>query len=1642
MSFFKKKTRAETENKSVVIGTGGKIDDIVKALISSAYDSSESVKSSIIESLEDISRRQPELVLSSCIQFIKTEGKGKREHVILLLNLIISVLEHALYTISEQLAIFLINMSLGEMTKDKNVIGEWQGPASVILVTIGKRFPQPVWAVLIELFPPGSIPHYFVLKTMGDISSANSLEIVPNLKEVMARALPSLANVKKDNMRWVFAACFGQWCDAIQTYVADTENAPDKSISYANFSSEVFPAYEVMISSWVSSRESKVRLATINAIGQMCAVMPKEQFEAQLPKLVPLFLKLYSKEKQHLPITQGLSTLLSVCIEFENPILEPHLTPILQVLHPLTCAGNNTVPDNPAVAKNNNELLRCFEILGCGYSEQLCSFLLARLDVVKVKSAATRAGTLSILKHLITRLGDKLEDKKELILSGVKALIDVETSLEVRRVLCQVIIAMASQQYLILEGGQRMIEFVIKQSSISDREIQQFEAKQKAAKATSDITPEKLRTMCDNVLHLATTTVDNMDAILWPFLFEYLVSPKYTDALHVVCRCLAHVAHIKRQSNAEDYLLDFDKEVNLPKPTEIIVRLLVMLNEPLRRGQLGIRILQCLQTVGPVLNPMISDMWDGAMPKLAHYISDNGETESWDSNTWEDLTLRLLSETIKLVNDEEWTQAIGENLSQQLEFYKGQPNLKKCALKHMGLILQKMNRKEFIKEKLDMIFNTVDHTNDLERQGCAQAYGFCSASHMDIVLDKIKALCGPGQKKSGGLFSFMGNSSPAGDASKNKNTIFLCLGYVAAYASPKLVIARLDNQILHTLEPFTQAKQLGNQAKENLIKCIDLVAKALHPSHLQEPFTFRKRDEFIELLIKFMLEGKEISPSVRALGLNACSTLIHLEPAMPADLEKKLVERAVKFHYNRAPQSKKIDAATHQKIMKEIETNFNEMVCAILYMDTTTVCFGRIFDIISGYLSVEDDHQRTCVMTTILALLKRFIEFKSSEQEPGVEDSFAAIGKCIGLLTPRCTDPLPFVRMAAIECMELLFFIDHMLKTSVGKDAYDFTPPEELSPSPELRGKMEDADIHEQFLIVHQLSTIAAKLLPDDELPSFLINCFNGLTDPQASSSSGTCVMINTTIKIRGEVLKDQVESLVSGMLRAMETTKVEKTVNGTLHSLRTLATHHLLPVVDELLKSPVPHATNVVKSLQVIVKDPNLVTQVIDNLTDILNNSQILEEKEKKVVEHAPHAMSATTALGEIFDLEEMEDVVKENFSQIFCSLMLRFGTTRYGKTTTAADQIQETFQKFITCIKHEQLQERLDEAEHGWKSLKSNDNYHYALTEITRVVCETQPDEMSDIYHFILPYLQGNFSGQRVVTAAIFAEMISHIKNDRDLLQALINNLLTIIVDDNLKLMAIRGLGNIADAGAEEVNRFSTTIIDALMCAIDNPDEALAMEAMNGLARIFELVDERCVSPILVNICHRIRPAFEKNHDEIRCASFQLFGTLHRFGMDSGAQIFFEQIHNNLPTLFLHVNDENESVRKACKKALKNFAPLLKGEALTEYFNEVLDEDRELNYNEFLNQLSIHLITYFPERLNFYVMTSIEFFKSEWIPLRVGATTFIGYALGNVPDDKKFSVNLNPGIISGALIGLLKQKSAEVRAAAASAMSFLHTY
>lgn len=61
-------------------------------------------------------------------------------------------------------------------------------------------------------------------------------------------------------------------------------------------------------------------------------------------------------------------------------------------------------------------------------------------------------------------------------------------------------------------------------------------------------------------------------------------------------------------------------------------------------------------------------------------------------------------------------------------------------------------------------------------------------------------------------------------------------------------------------------------------------------------------------------------------------------------------------------------------------------------------------------------------------------------------------------------------------------------------------------------------------------------------------------------------------MRLRGGELGSHVGKIVALIHEAMKGIKNEQTMNGTLHSFKTLATHHLALVATEILSFELPH--------------------------------------------------------------------------------------------------------------------------------------------------------------------------------------------------------------------------------------------------------------------------------------------------------------------------------------------------------------------------------------------------------------------------------------------------------------------------------------
>jgi hypothetical protein len=88
-------------------------------------------------------------------------------------------------------------------------------------------------------------------------------------------------------------------------------------------------AFDVVLNKWLISKEPKVRYAVLESLGFMSHCIDRAGFESKVLKLIPTYLAMYKKEKDHLPISHGLCNILLVAVKDDSKCLEPQLLVIL-----------------------------------------------------------------------------------------------------------------------------------------------------------------------------------------------------------------------------------------------------------------------------------------------------------------------------------------------------------------------------------------------------------------------------------------------------------------------------------------------------------------------------------------------------------------------------------------------------------------------------------------------------------------------------------------------------------------------------------------------------------------------------------------------------------------------------------------------------------------------------------------------------------------------------------------------------------------------------------------------------------------------------------------------------------------------------------------------------------------------------------------------------------------------------------------------------------------------------------------------------------------------------------------------------------------------------------------------------------------
>ena len=100
---------------------------------------------------------------------------------------------------------------------------------------------------------------------------------------------------------------------------------------------------------------------------------------------------------------------------------------------------------------------------------------------------------------------------------------------------------------------------------------------------------------------------------------------------------------------------------------------------------------------------------------LTLFADKSGNPQLWVQSKWEDLVLKFLIKTIEEVNDDEWNIQLGEEMCNQFALYANYPKSKSMLFKCIGVVLQRSGKKSFVRDKLDYMFNVVDHNKVEDR---------------------------------------------------------------------------------------------------------------------------------------------------------------------------------------------------------------------------------------------------------------------------------------------------------------------------------------------------------------------------------------------------------------------------------------------------------------------------------------------------------------------------------------------------------------------------------------------------------------------------------------------------------------------------------------------------------------------------------------------------------------------------------------------------------------------------------------------------------------------------------------------------------------------------------------------------------------
>uniref|UniRef100_A0A452V4Z4 Maestro heat like repeat family member 1 n=1 Tax=Ursus maritimus TaxID=29073 RepID=A0A452V4Z4_URSMA len=1370
-------------------------------LLDAVTDKDPVVREQVCSALCALGEAQPEEALGACEEYLRQHEKLAHPYRTMILRAMETVVSGHISELDKDMARAIILLASSEMTRAKELVCDWQQAASSVLVAVGKRFIGKVMEELLSKFQPGALPHYFVVQTLANLAASNVFGMVPFLTSVLSTMLPMLGMAKHDTMRAAFCCALQYFSESTLEYLANLDQAPDPTVRKDTFATDIFSAYDLLFNHWLQSREAKLRLAVVEALGPMSHLLPSEKLEEQLPKLLPGVLALYKKHAETFHVSKSLGQILEAAVSVGSRTLEPQLDSLLAALHAQICVPVES--SSPLVVSNQKEVLRCFTVLACCAPDRLLAFLLPKLDA---SNERTRVGTLQVVRHVINSAASQMEVKKPFILSSMRLPL-LDTNTKVKRAVVQVISAMAHHGYLEQPGGEAMVEYIVQQCALPPET-----EPQKLGPDSEDLPADSVRAISISTLYLVSTTVDRMSDVLWPYLLEFLTPVRFTGALTPLCKSLVHLVQKRQEVGADAFLIQYDGNVTLPSPYAITTRLLTVSSNPYLGDGRGAASLRLLNVLHRSIHPALGPRWATTVPLLLEHLDERTE-ESLSQKEWEEKLLAFLRDTLAVVSDNTWICQLSLEMCKQLPCYNGMPQEKNFLYKCIGTALGAASSKEVVRKQLQELLETARHQEEAEREGLACCFGICAISHLDDVLAQLEDFMRSDVfRKSTGIFNIFKDRSE-NEVEKLKCTLILCYGHVAAQAPRELVLAKVESDILRNIFQYFSTKVLGIKVETKdpalklcLVQSVCMASQAICSSAQAGSFHFSRKAELVAQMMEFIKAEPQDSlrTPIRKKAMLACTYLVSLEPALDKQVQADTVHSCLHSVMSVLPEPEGPDGSLYSPLLH---------CMALGWREPAGTPGAPLPQHLSPWIKSPRGHERVRALGLSACLLQYFLEhLHVSALVP-----FHNLGLLIGLFSPRCADLWPATRQEAVSCVHALLYLQ-LGYEGFSRDYRDDAVERLLT----LKEGLVHPDPAILFHTCHSIAQIIAKRLPPEQLISLLLTMFEGLGDPDKNCSRAATVMINCLLKERGNVLLEKVPEIVSVLRTKLQETREEYVLQAAQHSVYLLASQHCAAVVSSLLGSPLPFDRYVHLPA---APDPRLLSEVLWLLSP--SCSRFLEFPVptgclKRVVSLGP-CPQATCALYEVMSALASGPAVLQLYPQLFAALLLRVSCTvgvllprtlqakeKRGAGSALAPRSLEPCSRvearraMLLRGGNEDVVQRV-ELEGGWQLLRTSAGHEEGVARLASAMAKFAGPRLPLVMKELVCTQSSVYEIQRVTSTGFLAELLtSNVVNDLMLLESLLDNLAARQKDPcaSVRRLVLRGLANMASGSPDKVS------------------------------------------------------------------------------------------------------------------------------------------------------------------------------------------------------------------------------------------------